>query len=127
MVRWGKAIAYGVTTIFLLAIVISFLLALILKLTNYQESSLQWFINVCAFFAVFFGGLIAGGKGKERGWILGGATSLLFTLIVYLFQFLGLEQAFSVEQWGYHAGFLITAMVGGMIGVNIASSRSRNS
>jgi putative membrane protein (TIGR04086 family) len=127
MARWGMAVVYGVTTIFLFTMIVSLFLTLLLKLTSYQESSLQWLINVCAFFAVFCGGFIAGGKGKERGWILGGATSLFFTLIVYLFQFLGLEQTFSLEQWGYHTGFLVTAMLGGMIGVNIASSRSRSS
>ncbi|MGG6431090.1 TIGR04086 family membrane protein [Anoxybacillus sp. D401a] len=121
-----RAILHGVVTIFISAIICSFIFALLLKLTSYDETSLQWIIHGLAFLSLFFGGFIAGGKGKERGWMLGGATSIIFTTIIFLFQFLGMNQMFSLEQWGYHAGFLITAMVGGMIGVNVATSKSRS-
>ena len=121
-----RAIFYGVITIFISAIICSFIFALLLKLTSYDETSLRWVMHVLAFLSLFFGGLIAGGKGKVRGWLLGGATSIIFTTIIFLFQFLGMNQMFSLEQWGYHAGFLITAMVGGMIGVNVATSKSRS-
>ncbi|ASA97844.1 MULTISPECIES: TIGR04086 family membrane protein [Anoxybacillus] len=121
-----RAIFYGVITIFISAIICSFIFALLLKLTSYDETSLRWVMHVLAFLSLFFGGLIAGGKGKVRGWLLGGATGVIFTTIIFLFQFLGMNQMFSPEQWGYHAGFLITAIIGGMIGVNVATSRSRS-
>ncbi|MBW7651397.1 MULTISPECIES: TIGR04086 family membrane protein [Anoxybacillus] len=121
-----RAVLHGVITIFISAIICSFIFALLLKLTSYDETSLRWVMHVLAFLSLFFGGLIAGGKGKVRGWLLGGATSIIFTTIIFLFQFLGMNQMFSLEQWGYHAGFLITAMVGGMIGVNVATSKSRS-
>ncbi|EMT46307.1 TIGR04086 family membrane protein [Anoxybacillus flavithermus] len=121
-----RAVLHGVITIFISAIICSFIFALLLKLTSYDETSLRWVMHVLAFLSLFFGGLIAGGKGKVRGWLLGGAASIIFTTIIFLFQFLGMNQMFSLEQWGYHAGFLITAMVGGMIGVNVATSKSRS-
>lgn len=121
-----RAIFHGVITIFTSAIICSFIFALLLKLTNYDETSLRWVMHGLAFLSLFFGGFIAGGKGKARGWMLGGATSAIFTTIIFLFQFLGMDQTFSGEQWGYHIGFLITAMIGGMIGVNVATSRSRS-
>ncbi|MGG3999542.1 TIGR04086 family membrane protein [Anoxybacillus kestanbolensis] len=121
-----RAIFYGVITIFISAIICSFIFALWLKLTSYDETSLQWVMHGFAFLSLFFGGFIAGGKGKTRGWMLGGATGVIFTTIIFLFQFLGMDQTFSIEQWGYHAGFLITAMIGGMFGVNVATSQSRS-
>ncbi|MBE2939130.1 TIGR04086 family membrane protein [Anoxybacillus flavithermus] len=121
-----RAIFYGVIAIFTSAIICSFIFALLLKLTSYDETSLRWVMHVLAFLSLFFGGLIAGGKGKVRGWLLGGATGVIFTTIIFLFQFLGMDQTFSGEQWGYHTGFLITAIIGGMIGVNVATSRSRS-
>ncbi len=121
-----RAIFHGVITIFISAILCSFIFAVLLKLTNYDETSLQWVMHVLAFLSLFFGGFIAGGKGKTRGWMLGGATSAMFTTIIFLFQFLGMDQAFSLKQWGYHAAFLVTAIIGGMIGVNVATSRSRS-
>ncbi|CUA80976.1 TIGR04086 family membrane protein [Anoxybacillus suryakundensis] len=121
-----RAIFHGVITIFISSILCSFIFALLLKLTSYDETSLQWVMHVLAFLSLFFGGFIAGGKGKTRGWMLGGATGIIFTTIIFLFQFLGMDRTFSIEQWGYHAGFLVTAIIGGMIGVNVATSRSRS-
>ncbi|ANB58438.1 hypothetical protein GFC29_1863 [Anoxybacillus sp. B7M1] len=122
MARFGKGVVYGVLTIFLLALIISFLLSLLLKWTDIQESSLTWVIFAASVLSVFIGGFVAGGKGKERGWLIGGTTSLVFTLLVFFFQFLGLEQTFSTKQWIYHLGFLLAAMLGGVMGVNLSSS-----
>ena len=73
---------------------------------------------------MFIGGIVAGGKGKEKGWLIGGGTSLLFTLIVLVFQFLGLEKAFTVEQWLYHLVFFVAAALGGIVGVNMTAPRN---
>jgi putative membrane protein (TIGR04086 family) len=124
MTRFAQAVFYGVVTIFLLATVVSFVLSLILKFTNAQESSLTWLVLICSLLSAFIGGFVAGGKGKERGWLVGGFTSLLFTLIVLLFQFLGFDQSFTAQQWLYHLGFLVVAMLGGIIGVNVSTSRN---
>ncbi|GGJ67139.1 putative membrane protein (TIGR04086 family) [Anoxybacillus voinovskiensis] len=123
MARFGKAVAYGVVTIFLLASIVSMLLSLLLKWTDVQESSLTFVIFACSLLSVFIGGVVAGGKGKERGWLIGGATGVCFTFIIFLFQFLGMEKTFSAQQWLYHLGFLAVAMIGGIMGVNFSSSR----
>jgi putative membrane protein (TIGR04086 family) len=124
MARIGTAVVYGIVTIFLLAALISFFLSLILKWTNVQESSLTWVIFAGSLLSVFIGGFVAGGKGKEKGWFIGGITSLLFTFIVFLFQFLGLEKAFTLEQWLYHLSFFVAAALGGIVGVNMTASRN---
>jgi putative membrane protein (TIGR04086 family) len=124
MTRLGSAIVYGVVTIFLLAALISFFLSLILKWTDIQESSLTWIIFAGSLLSMFIGGIVAGGKGKEKGWLIGGGTSLLFTLIVLVFQFLGLEKAFTVEQWLYHLVFFVAAALGGIVGVNMTAPRN---
>jgi putative membrane protein (TIGR04086 family) len=124
MTRFARAVLYGVITIFLLVTVVSFVLSLILTFTSAQESSFTWVVLICSFLSVFIGGLVAGGKGKERGWLVGGFTSMLFTLIVFLFQFLGFDHLFTAQQWLYHLGFLIVAMLGGIIGVNVSTSRN---
>jgi putative membrane protein (TIGR04086 family) len=123
MSRLGTAVVYGIVTIFILAAFISFFLSLILKWTDIQESSLTWVIFAGSLLSMFIGGLVAGGKGKERGWLTGGITSLLFTVIVFLFQFLGLEKSFTLEQWIYHLIFFVAAALGGIVGVNLKASR----
>lgn len=67
-----RAIFYGVITIFISAIICSFIFALLLKLTSYDETSLRWVMHVLAFLSLFFGGLIAGGKERFAAGCLAG-------------------------------------------------------
>jgi putative membrane protein (TIGR04086 family) len=124
MVRLGKAVLYGVATIFVLALIVSFVLSIILKFTNASEATFAWVAFTCSLISFFVGGFVAGGKGKEKGWLVGGFTSILFTLLIFLFQFLGVDKLFTAQQWLYHLAFLIAAMCGGVIGVNISASRN---
>ncbi|WP_210366775.1 TIGR04086 family membrane protein [Bacillus sp. REN3] len=116
----GKSILYGVMAIFALAIVSSLIFSLLLRFTSLQESSLQYVMSTISFLSIFVGGFITGGKGKQKGWLIGGATGLFYTLIIFLFQFLGYDHTFSIEQVIYHVCYILTAMMGGILGVNIA-------
>ena len=123
--KWGKAIIFGLITIFVIALATSLVFASLLKLTGITESSIKWLLLGISILAMFIGGFVAGGNGKEKGWLIGGITALIYTLIIFLFQFLGHGKIFSMEQTLYHAGFLLVAMVGGVFGVNAASSRNK--
>ncbi|RSD24083.1 TIGR04086 family membrane protein [Mesobacillus subterraneus] len=121
----SRAVLYGVIAIFLLAIVSSLIFSLLLKFTSVQESSLQYVMTSISFLSIFIGGFITGGNGKEKGWMIGGATGLVYTVIIFLFQYLGYDSLFSFEQIIYHICYIITAMMGGILGVNIAGSPSK--
>lgn len=123
--KWGKAILYGLITIFVIALVTSLIFSLLLKFTNLTESSITWIILGLSIFALFIGGFVAGGNGREKGWLIGGITALLFSLIILLFKFLGYGEMFSMHELMYHGGFLLVAMLGGIFGVNMASSRAK--
>jgi len=120
----GKAVLYGVMAIFLLAVVSSFIFSLLLKFTSVQESSLQYVMTSISFLSIFIGGFITGGNGKQKGWLIGGATGLVYSFIIFLFQFLGYDSLFSFEQIIYHTCYILTAMMGGILGVNIAGGKS---
>ncbi|WP_174729929.1 TIGR04086 family membrane protein [Mesobacillus harenae] len=117
----GLAVLYGVTAIFVLAIVSSFIFANILRFSSANEGSLQFMITSVSFISLFVGGFLSGGSGKQKGWLLGGATGLLYSLIIFLFQYLGLDSLFSLEQIVYHTCYILTAMMGGILGVNLTS------
>lgn len=120
----GKAVLYGVMAIFLLAVVSSFIFSLLLKFTSVQESSLQYVMTSISFLSIFIGGFITGGNGKQKGWLIGGSTGLVYSLIIFLFQFLGYDSLFTFEQLIYHTCYILTAMMGGILGVNIAGGKS---
>ncbi|WP_017728629.1 TIGR04086 family membrane protein [Halalkalibacterium ligniniphilum] len=117
------AVFMGVITILVIAVTFSFLSSLLLAFTSLHEGSLNWAINIIAFIAMFMGGAVSGAKAKQRGWIVGALTALVFTFLTILVQFLGYDRSFTIQQYGFHAGYLLTAIIGGMIGVNLSSHR----
>ena len=122
--QWGKAILYGLITIFVMALATSLVFSLLLKFTDLTESSITWVLLGLSILALFIGGFVAGGNGKEKGWLIGGITALLFSLIILVFKFLGYGEIFTMEELMYHGGFLLVAMLGGIFGVNVSSSRA---
>jgi len=123
--QFGLAVLHGLATILIIAIVCSLISAFILKFSSIQETSLQVVITAVSFISLFVGGFISGGKGKEKGWLLGGVTGLLNSIILFLFQYLGLNSLFDKEQLIYHTCFILIAMMGGILGVNLTTSKTR--
>lgn len=119
--QFGLAVLHGLIAIFLLEIVSSLIFSLILKLSSVQESGLQVIITAASFISLFAGGFISGGKGKEKGWLLGGATGILYSFVILLFQYLGYDRLFDQQQIIYHTCFILIAMMGGILGVNLSS------
>lgn len=112
------ALMYGWIVVLGLILGTSVILALFLKFTSLNESTLSWITLGLGVITLFIGGLVAGLKGKSKGWVIGGIVGLGFTLFVFLVQYLGYEQAFTKEQSLHHLGYLIAAVVGGVFGVN---------
>jgi putative membrane protein (TIGR04086 family) len=119
----GVSILYGVVVIFLVAVISSLIFSLILQFTSTKEASLQFIVTAVSFISLFIGGFVSGGKGKAKGWLLGGGTGLLYTLVIFLFQYLGKDSLFSAEQVIYHTCYMLVAMMGGILGVNMTTSR----
>ncbi|RIW37767.1 TIGR04086 family membrane protein [Bacillus salacetis] len=120
----GSAILYGTGTILVIAIAASFIFALLLRFTSLEESSINLAVTIISFLALFIGGFMSGGKGKEKGLVLGGFTGLIFSLGVFLFQYLGYDSLFSIKQLIYHGCFILTCMMGGILGVNISGGKT---
>ncbi len=123
--NFGNAVLYGVITVFLFAIVSSVIFSLILRFTPTSEGSLQFVITGVSFITLFLGGFVSGGKGKQKGWLVGGLTGIVYTTIIFLFQFLGMDSLFSFEEIVYHVCYILTAMMGGILGVNLSTTSKR--
>ena len=121
----GIAVLYGVIAIFAIAIISSLIFSVLLTFSSVQESSLQFIVTTVSFISLFVGGFITGGNGKQKGWLIGAATGLIYSTIIFLFQYLGHDSVFSTEQFIYHTCYIITAMMGGILGVNMSSNSSR--
>lgn len=122
----GTAMLYGLIFIFAFAVLSSLIFSLILRFTSVQESSLQYVVTTLSFIGLFGGGFLSGRKRKEKGWLIGGLTGLFYSLIVFLFQYLGYDRLFDFEQIIYHTCYTLISMMGGILGVNITSGKTRS-
>lgn len=111
---------YGWIIILGLILIASIILAFVLRFTSFNEPALSWTTLAIGLIVLFIGGLVAGLKSKKKGWIIGTLTGLGFTLFTFLVQYLGYQQTFSLEQALHHGGYLVAALFGGVIGVNLA-------
>lgn len=116
------ALLYGWIVVFAFILLTSVILAFFLRFTNLNDPTLSWITLIIGIISLFTGGLVAGVKGKSKGWIIGGFTGIGFTLFVFLVQYLGYKQPFSLEQSFHHLGYILAALVGGVFGVNFVAS-----
>ncbi|MCP8616986.1 TIGR04086 family membrane protein [Salirhabdus salicampi] len=122
MTQRFTALLFGWVTVFALMLVSSFILALIIRFAELQATTLHWVTFGLGILYLFLGGLFAGVKGKEKGWILGGLTGLGYSLFILLYQFLAHNHIFHGQQWIYHGLFILVAAFGGIFGVNLMKS-----
>ncbi|QTM99934.1 TIGR04086 family membrane protein [Sediminibacillus dalangtanensis] len=115
------ALLYGWITALGIILAASLILSMLLKFTSFGEAELNWTTIAISIAALFIGGLIAGLKGKEKGWILGSLTGLGFILFILLYQYLGYRTGIRLEQLVHYGGFLAASVIGGMLGVNLSS------
>ncbi|WP_407269569.1 TIGR04086 family membrane protein [Radiobacillus sp. PE A8.2] len=120
------ALLYGWIALFAILLFSSLVLSLLLRFTSLGSATLDWTTLIISLIALFAGGLVAGLKGKEQGWVLGAIISVGFTLFVLLYQYLGYNSGFSMEQWIQHIGFLVCALIGGVLGVNLSSDGKKD-
>src|SRR5699024_4056314 len=100
----------------------SVILSVLLRFTSLGESTLEMVTLFISFIALFTGGFIAGVKAKNKGIIVGALTSILFTFVVFCYRFMGLNAGFTIVEVVHHSAFLLLAIIGAIVGVNISSS-----
>lgn len=116
------SIVYGLITILVIILSVSFTISLLLRFTSLTEASFSWVIIVLTFVALIAGGFVSGGKSRQKGWLVGAGTGILFSLLVFLVQYLGYNVTFSVQQYLFHGGFVLAAIIGGILGVNVVKN-----
>ncbi|MFD2751213.1 TIGR04086 family membrane protein [Virgibacillus siamensis] len=121
--RQFTALLYGWVVVLGLILLTSVILALLLRFTEMDGAALSWTTLIAGLICLFIGGIVSGIKSKQKGWVIGGITGLGFTLFTFLIQYLGYEQSFSLQQTLHHLGYILAALLGGMIGVNMTSGQ----
>lgn len=118
-----RAVLCGWMTILLALLIASAFLALIIRFSKVGETALATMGLIVAIIALFLGGLFAGIKGGARGIVLGILTGGGFTLLTFLIQYLGYDELFSFKQLLFHFAYIVSAIIGSILGVNIVQEK----
>ncbi len=113
------ALMYGWITILVLVLVSSALLALFVRFLSITGFTLSYLTLGIGLLTLFIGGIVTGVKVKEMGLVFGAILGLGFSLLTFLIQYLGFNDMFSVQQLVFHLAYILCAMVGSVVGVNI--------
>ncbi|MGM8212975.1 TIGR04086 family membrane protein [Virgibacillus sp. W0430] len=117
------ALVYGWIVVLGLVLISSVTLAFLLRFTSLNEPMVSYVTLAIGLISLFTGGIVAGVKGKGKGWLIGGITGIGFTFFTFLVQYLGFEQGFSLQQSLHHVGYILAALIGGIVGVNLVAEK----
>lgn len=112
-------IGKGIGVIIGLFLIVSVIFSTILRFSSIAEHSIEWILTALACVIFFIGGWIASRKTKEKGLITGCMTAAGAILLFIIYQFLGYDASVGSTQALLFLGFILSASIGGAIGVNI--------
>lgn len=115
------AILYGWITLVILLIFSSALLAIFMRYMFVTKENIFTVSLVIGLIILFISGVIAGLKGKESGWLLGGIVGLGFIGMTFFIQYVGLNVPFTWTQTIYQITYIIAAITGSVLGVNLSN------
>lgn len=111
---------FGVSCIYIFSIF--FVLTFLITFLNYFD-----ILNtkIMALFKIFIpiislliGGIIIGKKSNKKGWLEGLKLGLIFSVILILFNYLGLKNSFQIKYLLFYFILIISSIAGSMIGIN---------
>lgn len=110
----------GISFIWILSILIG--LTIILTVMSYfniiGEKITTVFKIIIPIISLFFGGIQIGKKSIKKGWLEGLKLGLIFTIILCLFNYLGLSKSFEFKNILFYLILIISTIFGSMIGIN---------
>lgn len=122
--KLSTAIGFGIVILLILASITSMVMAFLLKFTNINEETLTVTIFILALLSMLISGFVAGKKAQGKGWLVGFATGLTFTILVFLVNYLGLSQTLSSSQLLYQLALMGASTLGGIFGVNMSKQNN---
>ena len=68
--------------------------------------------------SLFIGGYYIGKKSNKKGWLEGLKLSLIFSVILIIFNYLGFDNSFEIKNILYYLIIIISCIFGSMIGIS---------
>lgn len=110
----------GISLLFIIGsfIILTFLMTTLNYFNLFSSGLVSVFKIIIPIFSLFLGGFIIGKKSSKKGWLEGLKLSLIFTIILILFNLLGLGNKIEFKNILYYIIIIASCMFGGMLGIN---------
>ena len=110
----------GISLLYIIGIIIigTFLISLLNYINFLGVKVLSIFKILIPIISLFTGGSIIGKKSNKNGWLEGLKLSLIFLIILLIFNYLALNTGFEFKNLIYYLILIISTCFGSMIGIN---------
>ncbi|NLA33625.1 MAG: TIGR04086 family membrane protein [Tenericutes bacterium] len=112
--RYLKGLGY----IIIFIIGLTFILTIFSYFDILNIKIINYFLLLIPLISIFFGGIYIGKNSNKRGYISGLKISSLFTLLLLLISYLGLNEKLSFRIIIYYIILALTSVFGSIIGIN---------
>lgn len=114
----------GISLLFIIGSL--FVLTFLITTLNFINLFSSSFVSVCKMIipivSLFIGGFVIGRKSSKKGWLEGLKLSIIFIVILILFNILGLKTQIALKNILYYIIMITSCIFGGMLGINKTNS-----
>ncbi|MEI3499671.1 MAG: TIGR04086 family membrane protein [Bacilli bacterium] len=116
--KYAKNLGFSLLFIIGSLLILTLLLTLFNYFNLFSNGIVSTFKIIIPIISLFAGGFFIGKKSCKQGWLEGLKLSLIFTIILILFNSLGLGNKLELKNILYYLIIIISCMFGGMLGIN---------
>lgn len=116
--RYLKNLGFSFLYIISSILVLTFIVTLLSYFNIMGDKVVSIFKIIIPIISVLIGGFYIGKKSVKKGFIEGLKLGLIFSIILVIFNYLGLGNSFKVKYLLFYLIIIITSILGSMIGIN---------
>ena len=122
--KYAKNLGFSLLFIIGSLLILTLLLTFFNYFNLFSNGIVSTFKIIIPIISLFAGGFFIGKKSSKKGWLEGLKLSLIFTIILILFNLLGLGNKLELKNILYYLIIIISCMFGGMLGINKNNSEN---
>lgn len=113
-----KNISLSILYIVISLLILTFVLTIFSYFNIIGDNTVSIFKIIIPIISLFVGGFFIGKKSLKKGWLEGLKLSLIFIIILVIFEYLALNQSFEIKNLLYYLILSVSSIFGSMIGIS---------
>ena len=115
--KYLKNIIFSLGLVIIVLLVFSFILTVLSYFNIVNDSLTTIFKMLIPIISVLSSGILMGINSTKSGWLEGLKLGILIIILLFLFNLLGLNNTFKINQLLFYGILIFTSIIGSMIGI----------